>query len=131
MGLFNMLAGWQTTLIAVGVVGAVGLSSGTYLGYSYRDARCVATIDQAALNAANARVHALEVNIATMQVALDADAALAAQDKVKLEELERTTDDLRTKTSSGVCLPADDIEQLRQWWRGGAPANAPSRRGAK
>lgn len=124
--LFELLGSLRAIAIAGGVAGAVGLAGGTYLGYTYRDARCLATIDQAALTQAHARVAALEANIKTMQKALDADAVKTAEDKAKLDEMERTANDLRSKTSGGVCLPAADVERLRQWWRG-APSNDPSR----
>lgn len=120
----------KVTAIAVGFSLALGLGTGGILAYKYVSARCTATIDQTALNQANAQVAALQANIKLMQEALDADALQAAGDKTKLDEMERTANDLKTNTSGGVCLPSADVERLRQWWRG-APANDPSRNRAK
>lgn len=125
------LSSLQTLAAAIAISLLLGAGTGGTLAYKYRDARCVATIDAKALNQANARVHALEEQLATMKQALDDDAVTAAGNAGRMEELERTANDLRTKTSSGVCLPADDVNRLRSWWeRGVAPGN-PSGRGAK
>lgn len=132
MGLFDFfgaLTGFKSIAITAAVSLALGAGIGGTAAYKYRDARCIATIDTAALNTANETISRLEENIRLNDAALAADAIKAAADQVEIDRMKGTVNDLLSKISGGVCLSADDVDRLRQWWGSAArPAVSTPRR---
>jgi len=109
---------WLLSIRGIAIAGALALTMGFAGGWTVRDWKADAAASNVQLALSKAKVKALEDNLALIQKVIEADQLQAAEDEKRMKEIERIADELRTKISSGECLPAADIERLRDFFKG-------------
>lgn len=106
-----------STLQLYGIVALVIATVAFGTGWKVRDAFCDAAALRVQAQAYEAKIRALQDNIAQINGTLEADSKRAAEDAAKIEDMEREANELKSKISAGICLPSDDTERLREFFK--------------